>query len=71
MKKTQVFQVEAPNGVTYSVEGPTDATDEELVAAVVRQFPALTSLATLWAISLVQPEGGPKRSLDFVFFAIE
>lgn len=39
MKKTQVFQVEAPNGVTYPVEGPADATDEELVAAVVRQFP--------------------------------
>lgn len=39
MKKTQVFQVEAPNGITYPVEGPADATDEELVAAVVRQFP--------------------------------
>lgn len=39
MKKTQVFQVEAPNGVTYPVEGPIDATDDELVAAVVRQFP--------------------------------
>lgn len=33
------YQITAPNGKTYRIEGPAGATDEQIRAEVVRQFP--------------------------------
>lgn len=33
------YQITAPNGQTYSIEGPEGATDEQVRAAVLEQFP--------------------------------
>jgi hypothetical protein len=45
MAETKVFPVKAPNGKVYPVRGPADATDEELIDALVKQVPEAAQAA--------------------------
>ena len=39
MAEIKIFSVKAPNGKVYPIKGPTDATDEELINALIKQVP--------------------------------
>ena len=47
------YQMTAPNGQTYEIEGPDGATDEQVRAEILRQFPEADASAEM-------PEAAPK-----------
>lgn len=38
-RKTATYQIKAPNGKTYQIDGPAGASDEDVRAQVLRQYP--------------------------------
>lgn len=54
------YQIQAPNGQTYQIEGPEGASDEDVQAEVVRQYPdAIKTVAEAPAVPMQGTEEAP------------
>src|SRR5690606_30326814 len=56
------YQITAPNGVTYEIEGPQGASNDEVIEAVLAQYPeAETPIAPQGPASPEMPLESPKE----------